>query len=258
MAKTTAKNKSSNIPQGVLKSLKAILDVSKIQHEEAREGSAIIAEFDDDLQYKIFKDICITRSSPMNITQKLSEDGLISVDGVHKVAAALRRLSVVGAPIADKIRAESQRKPRQKKVNDLPEASFSLNPGLSGLEAHIEASKAAPKDYDCVAKMAGLASVLEQQFKDLYTYKPREAQPFFEVQKVNMVAQTFMTAVEKLHKMQMDVGIVEKSPEKMEVNLQHAGAFQTYVGELSHDHKQTMVDFAGKFAQFVKEKKESE
>lgn len=230
--------------------LRGLLAPEKIVHEEARAGSRLLLGLGDDKLCAVFVLICLKKKKEV---LRASLPYLPPMtDGDEKAyTAALRRLSLVGQGLALRIRQrrEEERQDAREKLDE-PLATLSAQPGLK-LREHIEKARLADRGMDCVKKMSGLASLLEQQLEDLYTYPTREAQPFMGVKHVNMVAQTYSNTLAQLHKMQMDVGLVEKMPEKMEVNMRQIGAFQTYVGELTQDQKDAMSNFSEAFGKMA-------
>lgn len=247
----TTKKKAQSPDPEIVSELRELLQPEKISHESARNGSILLAGLEDKKLYAIFKKVCLDKSGNFYaiIKETFGNEFQEGFDD-KSLTDALRRLSLVGESLAVKIRNSKAKKAKKPKI---PVVNLDLNPGLK-LNAHILAAKKAEKNMDCVQKMAGLASLLSDQLETLYTYPTREAQPFMGVKQVNMVAQTYMNTLAQLHKMQMDVGIVEKTPEKMEVNMRQQGAFQTYIGELSPEHKESMIEFADTFCKFVERK----
>lgn len=249
----SAKNPRVN-PEDVA-TLRALLDPAKIVHEDARSGSESLLLLEDENLYAIFEDICVRGNRlVLKVAEKYLPSGALTEETSHIYTAALRRLSIVGESLAARIKRRREAKAAEEKQSMRAElVKLDINPGMQ-LSEHINKAKKAGKDIDCVQKMAGVVTLLENQLETLYTYPTRQAQPFMGVGQVNMVANTYMSALSQLHRMQVDVGIVEKQPEKMEVNLRNAGAFQTYLGELSQDRKQSMTDFADSFCKLVVEK----
>ena len=254
-----SKQKASKPKKAVMAELRELLCPENIRHDDARAGSALLLGLDDAALHQVFESMCVSkkRQGPLAVIRQFfpSEE-----NGPNAVAlvAALRRLSIVGTPLATKMQCAAKDMPAAsgsagRKVAQDSAPVLGANPGLL-LDLHIKASKSAKKDLDCMTKMAELVTLLGSQLESLYAYPARQAQPFMGVKSVNMVAQTYMNSLEKLHRMQMDVGIVEKLPEKMEVNLRQAGAFQTYVGELSQEHRQSMIEFADAFCRFAADK----
>ena len=240
--------KSSQPSKAIMASLRALLSPEKIAHDGAKNGSAILDRMSDEGLYQVFCRLFVNKDSPQAVLQKIHPDCMTGASS-DDIIAALRRLSMVGRKLAVKIQTNAgTKKPKGKKT--LPEGDKPLLP----LDMHLQKAKGAKKNLDCLTKMAGLTTLLEQQLESLYTYPARQAQPFMGVKSVNMVAQTYMNALEKLHRMQVDVGIVEKKPEQMEINMRNAGAFQSYLGDLGQDQKQAMADFADSFCKFAVEK----
>lgn len=245
MAKS--KRLQNKVPEAVIIELRSLLDPNKIVHDSARSGAEALLRLSDNVLYRLFCSLVIDNEPPPELIQQLPPDFMEGVSS-NDLIAALRRLSILGIKLAEQVQADTETKPKPRKA--LQTDSKPMLP----LDEHIQSAKTAKKDMDCLTKMAALASALEQQFETLYTYPARQAQPFMGVRSVNMVAQTYMAALERLHRMQVDTGIVEKKPEQMEINMRQAGAFQTYVGEMSADHKQAMIDFSDHFCSFLSKK----
>ncbi|MBQ9368108.1 MAG: hypothetical protein IJT83_10025 [Victivallales bacterium] len=234
--------------EDVIIELRDLLASDKIAHEGARNGSVALAGMSDNGLYQVFCQLLFDRDGPQTVLQRIHPDCRAGVDDGDLIAA-MRRLSVVGGKLAAKIQnAAGQKKVRRKK------AVTKDGKPLLPLDLHLKNAKEAKKDIDCVGRMASLATLLEQQLESLYTYPARQAQPFMGVRTVNMVMGMYKGTLESLHRMQMDVGIVEKVPEQMEINMRQAGAFQSYIGEMNTEHKQAMIDFAESFCKFAVEK----
>ncbi len=234
----------SEVPDGFVQKFDALLDPTKITSESAKNGSSPLRNLAAEFKYAIIVGLGTAGVSTEDVEKLIVENcvdykvyGITSSD----VIAALRRLQFVGSALI---------KETAVAVSPKPVMELAIKPGTT-LKDHIRDAGAAPKDFDGLGKMANLAAILEHQFKSMYAHQSREANPFMMVNQVNMAANTYMSSLEKLHRMQVEVGIVEKRPEALEVNVKNSGAFQTYMGELSGDDRQTMAEFAEKFTQFV-------
>ena len=244
------------MPDDFVEKFDALIDARRVKHPAAKSGSTVLKAMKSADKFDVFVALMQRTMSADAIAVLVSKRVRKMAEAKKNLVPALRRLSVVGVKLFEEVAAGS-RVPSKKALQEGQDAELevydlSFKPGVS-LQEHIRAAALAPKDYDCVAKMASLSSVLEMQMKSLYTHPTRSQNPFMMVRDVNMVTQTYMSALEKLHRMQLDVGIVEKSPEKMEVTLAQSEAFQSYIGELSRDNKQAMINFADKFCKFVKD-----
>lgn len=250
MALTAKKRKQCD--RAILAEMAALLDADGIVHEAAREGSRHLAVLGDADKLALFHAIREKESTDSILSGVLPKSLVERVDR-QQLVAALRRLGISLLPFLAKYKEMASATTRKRKERRSKALTLGFAPDMT-LAEHIRSSDVAPKDMDCLTKMAGLASLLEAQLKSLYMYPTRQAQPFMGVKQVNMVAQSYMGALERLHKMQMDVGLVERAPERMEINMRQAGVFQTYIGDLSSGHKQAMIDFADSFVSFAEEK----
>lgn len=240
----------TDVPKGFAKKFDRLLDPEKITSEPARKGSEPLKNLDAELKYAIIVGLGTAGVSTEDVEQLIVENCVdYKVYGITKsdVIAALRRLQFVGSALI---------KETAVAVSPKPILELSIKPGTT-LKDHIRDAGSAPKDFDGLGKMANLAAILEHQFKSMYAHQSREVNPFMMVNQVNMAANTYMSSLEKLHRMQVEVGIVEKRPEALEVNVKNSGAFQTYMGELSGDDRQTMAEFADTFTKFVLDRKKN-
>lgn len=246
----------TDVPKGFAKKFDRLLDLEKITSEPARKGSEPLKNLDAELKYAIIVGLGTAGVTTEDVEQLIVENCVdYKVYGITQsdVIAALRRLQFVGSALI---------KETAVAVSPKPILELSIKPGTT-LHEHIREAGAAPKDFDGLGKMANLAAILEHQFKSMYVHELREANdtrganPFMMANQVNMAANTYMASLEKLHRMQVEVGIVEKRPEALEVNVKNSGAFQTYMGELSGDDRQTMAEFSDAFTKFVLDRKKN-
>ena len=226
--------------------LRALLDPESIVHDDAKSGSEFLLTLPDKALATLFQDVTVERIPPGDLAKAFLASNKSAVQE-SALQAALRRLSMVGIPLARELSEDRKDEPER------PIVTMKLSPGAT-LKEHLAKASQADKKMDGVEKMASLAVLLEQQLANLYGHQSREANPFLLIGQVNQSASILMNALEKLHRMQVDVGIIQKQPDKLEVDLLAAGAFQTYLGELDNGAREQMITFSGRFSQFVQEK----
>jgi hypothetical protein len=232
-----------------LESFKALLDPEKIVHEDAKAGAEFLGSLPDDTLADIFYALMVRRVAPVSLAASIMDTGLSTVYEGH-LTAILRRLSLAAVPVLRSLDAGTVRKPSN------PVLKMKIAPGSTSLHEHLIEAATADKNIDGVARMAGLASLLWRQLETMYAHPAREVNPFMMLAQVNSSAGLCMAALEKLHRMQMDVGIVQRVPGSTDVDLPTIGAFQTYIGELDNDSKEEMLGFTAAFRDFVKSKRE--
>ncbi len=245
-------NYTLKTPHDFEERLSSILNTKYIQHEEAKAGSEALNKLDAPVKLRVFLEILDEKKHPSDVAYNVypyccNADKKVTP---NDLTAALRRLSFTGIPLYNdfKVYAPEEEPPKS------PTVGMSYKPGVS-LQEHIRNAEGVSKSFDGITKMANLAAILEQQFKTVYTHVSREQNPFLFISNLNAAAGTYMAALEKLHHMQIDVGIVTKAPEKMELDVSSVGAFQTYIGELETGAKEEMVNFANSFKKFVEDKR---
>lgn len=235
-----------NSPSDVAHRIRELLDPEAILHEAAKDGAMFLLGLPDDQLSSVFYALIDKRKPPSALASELAGDDDKLKDAL---TAALRRLSLVGIPLASELRKQADSVPPEKPVIGLRVA-----PGVT-MQDHLDYASKADKALDGVGKMASLTSLLEQQLVSLYAHPTRNANPFMMLAQVNQSASLLMTALEKLHKMQIEGGIIKRQPDMLEVDLKAAGAFQTYIGELDNGAKDQMNSFATAFHRFVKDRK---
>jgi hypothetical protein len=231
-----------------LPSFKSFLEPEKIVHVDARGGAEFLSGLPDGMLADIFYYLMVRKVSPADLVRAISETGLSNVYEGH-LTAILRRLSLVCIPLAKELDESRSKKPAN------PVLKLKVAPGSTTLREHLLEAYRADKNIDGVARMAGLTSLLWKQLETLYGHESRNMNPFMMLGQVNSAASLYMSALERLHKMQMDVGIVQKVSEKVEIDLQTVGAFQTYIGELDNGGKEEMIAFASSFRDLVRAKR---
>lgn len=237
---------NSPFPHTAVQRIRELLDPAAILHETAKDGSVFLAGLPDEKLISVFCDLMDKRLQPSALASDLARDDVVKKEALK---AALRRLSLVGIPLAGGLKEQTGSAPPKK-----PVIGLRIAPG-STMQEHLEYASNADKAMDGVGKMASLTALLEQQLVSLYAHPTRNANPFMMLAQVNQSASLLMAALEKLHKMQIESGIIRRQPEMLEVDLTAAGAFQTYIGELDNGAKEQMTNFAAAFHRFVKNKK---
>jgi hypothetical protein len=224
-----------------------MLDPDNIVHTDAKAGVLFLAGLPDSLLMDVFYRLMVKKDLPGELATLLVDASGVIIPIAH-VSAALRRLSVVGTTIAEEIESAVAALPPRPKVN------LKILPGSTKLREHLLEASKADKNIDGVARMAGLVTLLWRQLEDLYTHVSREQNPFMLLHHVNGAAGLYMASLEKLHRMQMDVGIVSRIPDKYEIDMQTVGAFQTYIGELDNKSVEQMMAFASGFKKILGDK----
>jgi hypothetical protein len=222
-----------------------MLDPARMTHEAAKVGSVYLAELPDSKLSAAFRVLMDKRATSAQIAEKLAgEDVELRVS----LTAALRRLGLVGIPLITEMRA-----PNAPPAPIKPVIGIFVKPGTSHQD-HLNYAAHADRGMDGVAKMAGLAALLEQTLVDMYRYPLRDKNPFAGIGAMNQSSQLYINALTQLHKMQLESGIIKRQPDELNVNLQTAEAFQTYIGELDNGAKEQMNSFAAAFHNFVEAK----
>lgn len=233
-----------------LERVRVLLNPDSVVHENGKCGSAYLGELSDAKLSSVFMAVVVQKEQPSKIAQDLEKAAKRKGVTVEQLLAALRRLSLVGMPLAAELA------PQQKEEPPIPPViGLKVSPGAS-LAEHLKNAARAPKDLDAVSKMSGLCVLLEEQLVHLYGHPTRSMNPFMMVSQVNQSASILMNGLEKLNRMQADAGIIVRRPEEVELTVQMNGAFQTYIGELDNGAKEQMQEFAASFRNFVKKRKE--
>jgi hypothetical protein len=232
-----------------LSKFKEAFDPARITHEDAKAGAEFLRTLPDDSLAEIFYMLMVSRKAPTDVARSIVATGFVNVYEGH-LTAILRRLSLVCATIMRDLDAGQGKRPAN------PVLRLKINPGSTSLHDHLVEATRADKNMDAVARMAGLASLLSRQLENLYDSPLRSASPFNMLGQVNSSAGLYMAVLERLHRMQMDVGIVSRVPDKLDLDLQTVGAFQTYIGELDNGGKEQMLKFATSFRDMVKARRD--
>jgi hypothetical protein len=227
-----------------------MLNPEGIRHEDAKAGSSYLATLSDSLLMDIFYRLMVQKEGPGDLSIIIVRSLKTDVPAAH-ISAALRRISVVGTPILKETEKSDVELPPRPTVN------LKIAPGSVSLRDHLLEAAKADKNIDGVARMAGLVTLLWRQVEDLYAHTSREKNPFMLLHHVNGSAGLYMAALDKLHRMQMDVGIVSRVADKFEIDMQTVGAFQTYVGELDNKSVEQMMAFAAGFKKLLSDKSKS-
>ena len=230
--------------------LREILDPTKIGQEDIRAGSEFLHGMDDLVLTALFYDVTVKKVPPETLAKAWVEANAGTVSQ-QDLQSALRRLSAVGVVLAQDLFP-----PKKKKSETAirPVIPLTLSPGTT-LQEHIYDAFQADKAVDGTTKMAGLVTLLEKQLYNLYGQASREPQPFFMLAQINQSATTLMNALSHLHRMQLDTGILKREPERIELGVNAAGAFQTYLGSMDAEAKAQMASFVEGFAKLIKERK---
>ena len=231
--------------------VRLLLNPETIMHQDARAGSEFLLSLDDTDLSNLFVDAAYERVPPGDLARAFLASHKHAFVSEAALQSALRRLSMVGLPLANSLSESNEEEPER------PVVSMLFSPGAT-LQEHLAKAGEADRAMDGVAKMASMVSLLEQQLAHLYSHVTRTANPFMAITPVIQVTSLLMNAIDRLHRMQIDAGVINRQPDRLEVDMQVAGAFQTYIGELDNGAREQMVSFAERFGQFVKEKKKND
>ncbi|MDR1945985.1 MAG: hypothetical protein LBQ51_02305 [Desulfovibrio sp.] len=236
----------------LLNRLKGLLDPAKTIDEDAKGGVLFLSNLQDSELLDIFYFLMVKKEPPTALAQRLVVSGKFSGVSEVQLSAAFRRLSIIAIPIAKEIEGLVVGLPAVL----TPTIKMKVAPGSTSMREHLLEAARADKNIDGVARMAGLVTLLWRQLEGLYSHISRGQNPFMMLGSVNSSAGLYMAALEKLHRMQMDVGIVQRVPDKLEIDAQTVGAFQTYIGELDNGGVEQMMAFAASFKQLIKERRD--
>ena len=227
----------------VLIRLRSLLDPQIVLDAKAKEGTAFLSSLDDQLLLRVARLVILDKSTQGAVD--LLQSAGVDADQ-ESLIQALRRLMMLGRSLSSELVGDATPTVRQ----DAPPEMLLFCPGTPFEDVMAECSKAA-KDHDVVKDLSVLVAVQKRRLTGMLKETSGLPTSFMQADKINASIDSLRRSLECLLKAQLETGLIEKSPEKLDVRLQ--GALQTYLGGMDTEVRGQLVKFGESFIDMGKE-----
>lgn len=196
-----------------LTTLSDLLNPEKIKDERAKKGSELLGLQEPIVQIQIFKSVVVEKKPISEVLSGMpySEDERLNVE------AALRRLILVGRPLAEKMKKEEQ---DARPSIDQAASTFS--------ELLAELGDSGDPGMDVCTDLSQVVRIKQARYKALLKTALQNPNGHLLYAKAMQDEEDgLVRSLEKLFGLQSHLGIVEKKPDKLKVGLD--SSFQQYL-----------------------------